>query len=169
MTTTPDQCVPMSAIQAMHNRYKCSMLMAAACGNEDEYQKLRGMALAMFGLIHWRSAAVYAAKNDVLIGGYQPLGGFEGPWMAWDALPNNPEMPTFAQMKQFLAAIGFKWPDDDIPDTQLDAVVQFKDNEVAAVNADDEHDPLGAELNDGALLHGSPCVVSAIVAQGGAA
>ena len=164
--TTPGQCVPMSAIQAMHNRHKCSMLVWAARGWEEEFYRARGMAQALQHLIHRFDGAAWAASNDVLMGGYHPLGGFEA---AWAALPVGFETSSLAQVKEILVATGTKWPSYDITDTQLDAVVQLKDGKVAAINADDEHDPLGAELNDGALLHGSPCVVSAIVAQGGAA
>lgn len=167
--TTPGQCVPMSAIQAEHNRYTCSMLMAVAYGNEEYYHYFRGMARATEDMIKHASGSIYAANRDASMGGYQPLGGFESAWSAWMALSIGFENSSLADVKQILTAHGAKWPSDDVADSELDAVAQLKGNEVAAVNADDEIAALTADLNDGALLHGAPCVVSSIVAQGGAA
>lgn len=167
--TTPGQCVPVSAIQADLNRYTCSMLMAVAYDLEEYYHYFRGMARATQELIEHTSGAIYAANKDASMGGYQPLGGFERAWSAWGALSIGYENPSLADVKQILTAHGAEWPSDDISNNQLDTVAQLKGNEVAAVNANDEIATLGAELNEGALLHIAPCVVSGIVTEGGAA
>ena len=164
--TTPGQCAPMAAIQAMHNRYKCSMLVWAARGWNEEFCRTRGMAQALHDLIYHPDGAAFVANADASMGGYNPLGGFEA---AWAALPEGFERFTFSQVQELLTATGTKWPDNEFSDRQLDAAAQLENHKVASVKTDNEHSALGAELNDGALLHVAPCVVSGIVTEGGAA
>lgn len=159
------QTVNRASIEAMYNRFGQLMLTCAALNNAPRLSFAQGGFNALRSILESKIAA-RAAKSDASVGGYQPLAGFEA---AWAALPVGAERFTLTQMQEFLGANGVDISSYAVSNSQFDAVKQFKDGAVCAVNGNDEHSAARADLDDGSGLHGFTPLVCATVAQGGAA
>jgi len=148
-----------SAVEAMHNRARQLVLTCGYLGNAKNLRFAQGCLSSLSYLL--RGGGAFAAARDASIGGYQPATGFEA---AWAGLPVGAKNLSLAEVQEFLRVNGVEITPDAVTDSQISAVRQLKDREVAAVNLDDEHSPVCVDPNNGAVLHGAAFdVVSRIV------
>ena len=155
--------IPREAAQALLNRAITGLLFSASINAPDRAQFWRGSINALRGVLDTERANFMARKDASCA--YQPPAGLEA---AWAALPDNIERLSFAEVQQFLAAQGVQITTHTIANSQVDAVLQFKDREVATVNLNDEHAAHAVDVSDGSK-HAEPSDVLVIVTEGGAA
>ena len=162
MQTTIDR----NEVQALYNRAKQLVLTMGCLGKAKELSFAQG-AMCELGALLNSEAPGFAAQRDASMGGYQPLAGFEA---AWAALPVGAERYTLGEVQQFLAGYGVEVSPDAVIYGNFYVAKTLKGGVLPMVNSHDEHGAARADLDDGAGLHESPCVVEpTIVVQGGAA
>jgi len=155
----------MQAISAMRNRAAQLVLTKAWLGKADQMHFAQGSLKALDDLLNHFETCEFAAQRDALMGGYQPLGGFEA---AWAALPEGLEYLTMAQVQQFLQSYAVEFPLDNVAHSQLNAALRLKDGKVPAVDLHDEHGAARADLNDLASHAAALIVKTTNVAEVGA-
>lgn len=158
MQTTIDR----SAVEAMHNRARQLVLTCGYLGNAQNLRFAQGCLSSLSYLLD--GGGVFLATRDASIGGYQPVTGFEA---AWAALPVSAKNFSLAEVQELLRVNGVELSPDAVTDSQISAVRQLKDREVAAVNLDDEHPLLCVDPNNGAGLHGAAFDVESRIVKPG--
>lgn len=154
-----------ACVAAMHNRAKQLVLTQAWLGKPDGLKFAQGLLNGTGSLLDAKGAEFCAARDESF-GGYQPLAGFE---TAWACLPVGVERFTLAQVQEFLRSHGVEIPADAISDSQINVVIQFKDNVLPVIDGDDGHDAALTNFNNSASLHLASNGDADIVQEGGAA
>lgn len=161
----PEPPITPAIVEALLNRSKQLVLTQAWLGLPHGLAAAQGAFGELFALLNSYGPA-HLAEQDFLMGGYQPLAGFQA---AWAALPIDAKYFSMAEMQEFLRAHGVEVPHDAVGQGNVHIAGQFKNSVIATVNGHDEHGTLGAELDDGSGLQSGAPVGAAIVQQGGAA
>lgn len=162
MTT---QHIERSHAVALLNRAKQLVLTQAFLNNANGLLYAQG-ALSALQSVTEELGGAFLAHRDALLGGYQPLAGFEA---AWAALPVDAKHLSLADVREFLTRHGVELAADPISNGNVDAVSQLENGVIPAVNLHDEHDAARAYLNHCASVHANSLGKTAIVVEGGAA
>lgn len=138
------------AVQALHDRAKQLVLTMGCLGKSKELSFAQGALCELSALLK-SEAPGFLAQRAALMGGYQPLAGFEA---AWAALPEGAERYTLAEVQQFLTSHGVEISADAITHGNFYAASGFEYDKVSSVvDIHNEHDAAQADLNDDAGLH----------------
>jgi hypothetical protein len=155
-------------VQALSDRAKTGMLIAAEQGRSEGFHFWRGNLAALQSMT--TGYGVGFAKSDRLLGGYQAPTDLKA---AWAALPERAEKLTMAEVQQILAAQGVQVAAQPVANGDVNAGQQLENSAVATVNLHDEHAPAVVDFDNSSCVHdGARLDESRIVAQrqnGGAA